>query len=75
MSLLASATQAGVLVAGGGLLALTLAHQFWMVMGVLRNWYLARTVEGGRLAAFRGSRDARVLKAVWPSAWRTWSRR
>lgn len=71
VGLAAILTQAAVLVGGGGVLALTIAHQSWMVFNVLRNWLLARWVEGGVLKTFDESTDPRVLAAVWPSAWRS----
>jgi len=71
MVLMATLTQAAVLVAGGGLLALTVAHQFWMVLNVARNWYLARHVEEGRLMSFSTRAETVVMEAVWPSAWRS----
>ncbi len=71
MSLLASVTQAGVLLVGGGLISLTVSHQVWMVLNVVRNRYLARWIESGRLRDFATALDKRVFSVVWPRAWRS----
>ncbi|HET7459864.1 MAG TPA: hypothetical protein VFJ82_01400 [Longimicrobium sp.] len=61
-----------VLLAGGGLLGLVVVNQAWMVVDILRNRWLCRYVEGGRFARFAGgAADPAVLRAVWPSAWRS----
>jgi len=61
-----------VLVLGGGLLGLILANQLWLVLNILRNCWLCRTVEGGRFKQFQTARiDKNVFESVWPSAWRS----
>lgn len=61
-----------VLAAGGRLLALVVSNQVWVILNAARNWWLSRTVEGGRAASFRsGGRDPEVMDAVWASAIRS----
>jgi hypothetical protein len=61
-----------VLLLGGRLLAVVLANQGWVVVGLLRNRQLARTVEDARLRSFRAEGvDPGVLASTWPSAWRS----
>ncbi len=71
-SLGAITTSFCVLLFGGRLLALVLAHQGWQLLNVLRNRWLARTVDDGRWARIPNhGRDPEVFGAVWPSAWRS----
>jgi O-antigen/teichoic acid export membrane protein len=71
-SLASTLTGAAVLFLGGDLLALVVAYYAWLVLNVLRNGWLARTVLDGRSRSFpRPRRDPEVLAAVWPSVWRT----
>jgi hypothetical protein len=61
-----------VLLLGGRLFALVVANQGWAAISILRNRYLARSVEGGRLASMhRSGIDAEVFDAAWPPAWRS----
>lgn len=61
-----------VLVAGGRLLALVIANQAWVILNAVRNWWLCRTIEGGRAAKFAaGPSDTEVIDAVWGSAIRS----
>jgi len=70
--LAASVTTVTVLLAGGGILALVIANQGWMVINALRDRALARHVEGRRAAAFSSSGiDHAVFQAVWASAIRS----
>lgn len=71
-SLGATATSIFVLYAGGKILELVVANQAWAVIAVIRNRWLCRSAEHGKLKAFRGLEiDDNVLSAVWPSAWRS----
>lgn len=61
-----------VLLMGGRLLALVVANQGWALVNVLRNWQLARVVDGGRFKSFRREGvDSEVFEAAWPPAWRS----
>jgi len=61
-----------VLLMGGRLLALVAANQAWAAINVVRNWQLARMVDGGRLAAFhRRGLDPEVMDVAWAPAWRS----
>lgn len=61
-----------VLLAGGGLLALVVANQSWMLVSVLRNRGLARSSGCGRIHAFQGtSTDHEMIRIMWPGAWRS----
>jgi O-antigen/teichoic acid export membrane protein len=61
-----------VLILGGGLLELVLAHQGWQLLNILRNRWLSDVIEDGRFKNFtRGRKNKKVFDAVWPSAWRS----
>ena len=61
-----------VLLLGGGLLGLVIAHQSWMVLNVLRNRWLCRSIDDGRFKTFTSKAvNPTVFAAVWPSAWRS----
>jgi hypothetical protein len=61
-----------VLTVDGGFFALVVTVQFWLLVAVYLASRLSREVENGRQREFRGARrDSAVLKAVWPSAWRS----
>ena len=61
-----------VLILGGGLLGLVLAHQVWQVFNILRNRWLSGVVEDGCFKNFdKGRKNKKVFDAVWPSAWRS----
>ena len=65
-------TSVVILLFGGQLLSMILAHQGWQVLNILRNRWLSRIVENGRFKQFSGSRkNGKVFDAVWPSAWRS----
>ena len=61
-----------VLLMGGRLVALVAANQVWVAINLLRDWRLARSVEGGRFRAFRSiGMDAEIIRIAWPPAWRS----
>lgn len=61
-----------VLLTGGGLLGLVIANQGWLILNILRNYWLCSKIEGGRFRNFtRKKIDPIVFQAVWPSAWRS----
>jgi hypothetical protein len=61
-----------VLLLGGSLLELVVVGQLAIMLNILRNWWLCRIVEGGRVQRFtRRGADPVVLRSVWPSAWRS----
>lgn len=71
MSLGAILTTITVLVLGGSILQLVIAHQIWVVLNVIRNWYLARIVEEGRYMLFKAQKFDRILfLKIWKPAWR-----
>jgi hypothetical protein len=62
-------TSVAAILSGGGLLALVLANQVWVVLYVVRDRWLSRTVNGARLAAFvRAPHSPEILHVVWESA-------
>jgi hypothetical protein len=66
------ATSFVVLLVGGGLLGLTMAVQGWKLVSLLVNRWLAREVESQRFSNFKGIMIHHVvMRAVWPSAWRS----
>lgn len=61
-----------VLLKHGNLLALALAAQSWVVLGVFRTAWLAGSVLDRRFRrAGRAVSDRDVLRYVWPAAWRS----
>jgi hypothetical protein len=61
----------GVLLGGGGLWEVVAMGQLWLVLGALRNWWLARKqMEGWWCTAPRRS-SLETLRHVWGPAWRT----
>lgn len=61
-----------VLVNGGGLLELAIANQIWAVLLVIRNRWLARVIVKKELRDVPLRKiDAQVLRAIWPSTWRS----
>lgn len=64
--------QAGVLVAGGGLLELVLTAQFGLIIQVLVNRSLTLHISDHRFGnTLGGNIDKRLLRVMWPAAWRT----
>jgi len=63
-------TAVAVLLCGGKLFAVVFAQQLWVVLAVLRNWWLCRTDSGFRLG-IRSKLDRAVLAVIWPGAWRS----
>ncbi|RLA44444.1 MAG: hypothetical protein DRR42_20490 [Gammaproteobacteria bacterium] len=56
----------------GDLLVVIISQQVWLVARVLGNRRLSRTVLEGRVDIFSTkARDKDVLRAMWPSTWRT----
>lgn len=71
-SLGAIITSCVALLVGSGILGLVAANQFWVVVGMIRNRWLCRVVADGRFKRFTAAgRDEHVMRAVWPSAWRS----
>ena len=61
-----------VLILGGGILGLVIAHQGWQLLNILCNCWLSGVIEDGRFKSFaRGKKSKKVFDAVWPSAWRS----
>ena len=61
-----------VLILGGKLLGLVVAHQGWQLLNILRNRWLSRVVEDGHFKNFsKRKQNKKVFDAVWPSAWRS----
>lgn len=72
MSLGSILTSIAVLLFGGDILALVIAHQMWLVLNVVRNWYLSRIIEDGRLQTFENlGFDRDMFWQIWSPAWRT----
>ena len=56
---------------GGGIIALVLVMQFLAVAGVLRNRFLLRAVEGGRVLGFKQyGFDREVFGWAWAPTWK-----
>jgi O-antigen/teichoic acid export membrane protein len=56
----------------GSILLLVISNQFWAVLNVIRNYYFCRNADKGQFKKFaKQGKDEEVLKAVWPSAWRS----
>lgn len=62
-------TSGAVLLAGGGLVALALSTQGWILAGVIVYGRLARQTE--RAAFAHATADREVLREIWRSAWRS----
>jgi hypothetical protein len=61
-----------VLLLNGGLLALIIANQIWVLLNIIRDRYFCMVVESGRFRNFRKRKiDLTIKNAVWPSAWRS----
>jgi len=61
-----------VLIFGGKLLELVLSHQAWRVINILANRHISFAANDERLKYFKNKgKDSIVLKAVWPSTWRS----
>lgn len=61
-----------VLIFGGKLLSLIIAHQSWQLLNIFRNRWLSRTVEDGRFKKFsKKKQNKKIFEAIWPSAWRS----
>jgi hypothetical protein len=59
-----------VIANGGGLLALVISNQFWLIACALRNRYLMNRLHPDLMGA-SAEVDSRVLKSVLPAAWRS----
>lgn len=56
---------------GGGILVVTIAMQTVILLSILRNRYLVRWVEGGRVKKFSTMKvDTQVLVWAWEPAWK-----
>ena len=65
-------TSISILLLGGGLFSMIVAHQGWQVFNIFRNRWLAGIVEEGRFKRFSASgKNEEVFKTVWPSTWRS----
>jgi len=61
-----------ILFSGGGLLALVIANQAWLLLKVALNAWLARSAADGLMRSFSSqSFNKQVFNAIWPSAWRS----
>lgn len=61
-----------VMVTAPTLLNLVIADRSWAMLNVLRDWHLARNVEGARWKAMRNvGVDGELLRTVWRPAWRS----
>lgn len=68
----AIATSCLVLILGGGLLGVVIANQSWLMINVLRNWWLCNNVEGEKFKTFKNiGIDSEIFESVWPAAWRS----
>ncbi|MFZ3140025.1 lipopolysaccharide biosynthesis protein [Polaromonas sp.] len=59
-----------IVINGGGLLALILTQQIWVIIAVLRNRWLScqdtAFIESAHLA-----KDSEVIQIIWPAAWKS----
>lgn len=71
MSLGSIITTIIVLLLGGSILQLVIALQIWVILNVIRNWYLARIVEEGKYKFFNRQKfDKLFFMKIWKPAWR-----
>lgn len=70
-ALAAIGTSLLVLVLGGGVPALVIANQGWVIFAVIRNRWLCRKIVPADVWAGQDGQNRAVLDAVWPSAWRS----
>ena len=70
MSLAGIGTAVCVLLLGGNLLAVVIAQQIWLIMAVIRNYWLCKDDELFILGMKMKS-DKETISAIWPSAWRS----
>jgi len=71
-ALAAVGSNAMVLALGGGLLALALSNQSWILVTLLRNrWLFGRMGGYGRPEGGLDRFSVSVMRAVWPAAWRS----
>ncbi|WP_146753096.1 hypothetical protein [Sphingobacterium multivorum] len=72
MSLGSIITSIVVLLLNSNILYLIIANQIWLVFNVIRNWYLARMVEEGKLRSFVHKKfDRELFSYIWKPAWRS----
>jgi hypothetical protein len=65
-------TSCTVLICGSGILGMVIAHQVWQIFNIIRNLWLSRVVENGRLKEYlKRGKNNQVFWAVWPSSWRS----
>ena len=68
-SILSSIT---VLILGGGVLQLVISFQIWVIINAVRDWYLAKIVEGGKYRGFKSQQfDKIFFGEIWSPAWRS----
>ncbi|MBU6158096.1 MAG: hypothetical protein KGP35_03600 [Bacteroidetes bacterium] len=61
-----------VLLMNGSLLSLIIANQIWLILNVLRNWFLSRNIEDGKLQSFKSLPfNLSLFNKLWPPAWKT----
>ena len=65
-------TSVMALLFGGGLLALVLSNQTWVIFNAWRNRWLVQQVCGGRFKRLpEPTRNKEIFSAAWSPAWRT----
>jgi hypothetical protein len=59
-----------VLISGGGLLALVISYQFWVIFNALRNRQLLKKMHP-ELFKLPATHNRAVLRVIWPATWRS----
>jgi O-antigen/teichoic acid export membrane protein len=61
-----------ILTSSPSILNLVIVSQFWLLLNVLRNYFLSRNILNGRLKSFNPAPfNIRLFKEIWQPAWRS----
>jgi O-antigen/teichoic acid export membrane protein len=73
LNLLSIITNCLILYLGGDILILVISCQFWMIVNILRDYFLSKNIAGGRLKMIstRAKKNKIVFAAIWPSVWKS----
>ena len=72
-AILSMVTSSVVIYVTSNLLAFVITYQFWVILNVLRNKYLANQLFNKEFKNFKLEKiDKKIIKNILPSAWRTW---
>ena len=72
-SVLSIITSSIALYLSSNLLIVILVYQFWIIIGVLRNYIIAHKIYNNKLKTFNNvGFVSSVFNGIFPAAWRTW---